>query len=359
MFYLVSERSEDERPRYKRAPLAMAAMVEAEVDDGRRQAVGAHHSATHLLHWALEEVLGDHVKQEGSLVKEDLLRFDFRHFAPLAAEEIVAIEGKVARAVLEDSEISTTLMALPDAVVSGAKAFFDEKYDEDVRVVAMGNGRSRELCGGTHVARTGQVGLLKILKQEAVSSGIRRIYAVCHEAYVRNAEERERRHAELASLLKVSPDNVESRVRKLLEQNSALEKEVEKLEQKLLSGEAGADGGQEIFEAGAIKGAVALLDDGEVGRVRTMADMLRDRIQTGVVMVGASSGGKLMFVIASTQGLPATLHCGKMVGELAALVGGRGGGKPDFGQAGGGDPTKWEAAARQFKQWVETGGSNH
>ncbi len=339
--------------------LAMAAMVEAEVDDGRRQAVGAHHSATHLLHWALEEVLGDHVKQEGSLVKEDLLRFDFRHFAPLAAEEIVAIEGKVARAVLEDSEISTTLMALPDAVVSGAKAFFDEKYDEDVRVVAMGNGRSRELCGGTHVARTGQVGLLKILKQEAVSSGIRRIYAVCHEAYVRNAEERERRHAELASLLKVSPDNVESRVRKLLEQNSALEKEVEKLEQKLLSGEAGADGGQEIFEAGAIKGAVALLDDGEVGRVRTMADMLRDRIQTGVVMVGASSGGKLMFVIASTQGLPATLHCGKMVGELAALVGGRGGGKPDFGQAGGGDPTKWEAAARQFKQWVETGGSNH
>ena len=338
--------------------LAVEARVEAEVDGGRRQAIGAHHSATHLLHWALEAVLGDHVKQEGSLVKEDLLRFDFRHFSPLTADDMVAIEGKVARAVLEDSEVATTLLSLQDAVASGAKAFFDEKYDEDVRVVAMGNGRSKELCGGTHVARTGQIGLLKIVKQEAVSSGIRRIYAVCHEAYVRVAEMREQRFAELSSMLKVAPEGIETRVRKLLEQNLALEKEVEALEQKLLAGEASADGGQEIFEAGGIRAAVALLDDGEVGRVRTMADMLRDRIEKGVVMVGASNGGKLTFVIAGTQGLSGTLHCGKMVGELAALVGGRGGGKPDFGQAGGGDPTKWEDAARRFRELVEMGGSN-
>jgi alanyl-tRNA synthetase len=339
--------------------LVTSAVVEAAVESGRHQGICAHHSATHLLHWALEEVLGDHVKQEGSLVKDDLLRFDFRHFSPLTAENITELESLIAVAVLEDSEVSTSLASLQEAVASGAKAFFDEKYDEDVRVVAMGKERSRELCGGTHVERTGQIGLVKIVKQEAVSSGIRRIYAVCHEAYVRYAEDRERRAAELSSLLKVAPDNVEARVRKLLEQNSALEKTVEKLEQKLLSGEAGADSGQKIFDAGSVKGAIALLEEGEVGRVRTMSDMLRDRIQAGVVMVGVVNGGKLMFVVASTQGLPDSLHCGKMVRELAELVGARGGGKPDFGQAGGGDPAKWEAAAERFEQWVVKGGSNN
>ncbi len=339
--------------------LALAQVVEVAVEAGRRAAICAHHSATHLLHWALEEILGDHVKQEGSLVKDDLLRFDFRHFSPLSAENIAAIERLIARSVLEDSEVTTSLTALQDAVESGAKAFFDEKYDEDVRVVSMGNGRSKELCGGTHVARTGQIGMVKIVKQEAVSSGIRRIYAVCHEAYVRDAEEREQRHAALSSLLKVAPDNVEARVRKLLENSASLEKKIEQLEQKILSGEAGADGGQEIFEAGTIKGAIALLDDGEVSRVRTMADMLRDRIGTGVVMVGVVNDGKLLFVIASTQGLSEALHCGKMVRQLAELVGARGGGKPDFGQAGGGDPSKWEAAAEQFRQWVVKGGSDN
>ncbi len=209
------------------------------------------------------------------------------------------------------------------------------------------------------MTRTGQIGMVKIVKQEAVSSGIRRIYAVCHEAYVRYAEERERRTAALSNLLKVAPDNVEARVRKLMEQSSTLEKTVEKLEQKLLSGEAGADSGQKIFVAGSVKGAIALLDEGEVGRIRTMSDMLRDRIKSGVVMVGVVNGGKLMFVVASTQGLPDSLHCGKMVRELATLVGARGGGKPDFGQAGGGDPAKWEAAAARFEQWVVQGGSNN
>ena len=338
--------------------LAVGAVVDAAVDGARRAGICAHHSATHLLHWALEKVLGDHVKQEGSLVKEDLLRFDFRHFSPLTPEEVREIEARVASAVLENSVVKTETKPLETAVSSGAKAFFDEKYDEDVRVVAMGAGRSSELCGGTHVAFAGQIGMLKIARQEAVSSGIRRIYAVCHEAYVRHAEERDRRQADLVGLLKVGPDDVEAKVRKLLEQNAHLEKEVEKLEQKLLSGAAGAEGGQDIFEAGGVKGAIALLGEGELSRVRTMADMLRERIGVGIVMVGVVNDEKLMFVVASTPGLPAALHCGKMVRELAELVGARGGGKPDFGQAGGGDPAKWEAAAERFKQWVEKGGSN-
>jgi alanyl-tRNA synthetase len=335
--------------------LQTQAEVSVQVDAVKRQGIRAHHSGTHLLHWALHEVLGDHVKQEGSLVKEDLLRFDFRHFSPLTAEEIAQMEGRIASAVLENSVVATRLMGLEAAVASGAKAFFDDKYEDEVRVVAMGDGRSSELCGGTHVTRTGEIGLLKIVKQEAVSSGVRRIYAVCHEAYVAYAQEREARFSDLTRLLKVAPDELENKIRKVLEQNLAQGKELEKLEQQLLAGTAGSDDGQEFFDAGTVKGAVALLGEGEDGRVRTLSDMLRDKIVSGVVMVGAVKEGKLLFVVASTREVPQGLHCGNMVRELAQLAGARGGGKPDFGQAGGGDPQAWGAMVERFKEWVMSG----
>jgi alanyl-tRNA synthetase len=337
----------------RKGRLTVGLPVTAEVDPARRTAIRAHHSGTHLLHWALEAVLGDHVKQEGSLVRDDLLRFDFRHFSPLTAEEIEAIEARIATVVLGNSPVESAEQSLEAAVASGAKAFFDEKYTDDVRVVSMGDGLSRELCGGTHVRSTGDIGLLRITRQEAVSSGVRRIYAVCHEACVRFLEGKERRFAGIVGLLKCAPDDVEVRIRKLQERNALLEKSVEELEEKLLAGAARSDAGQEIFDIHGTSLAIALLGEGEDGRVRALSDKLRDRIGEGIVLVGAPKDGRILFVVARTRNAPAPFHAGQAVRELAGIMGARGGGKPDFGQAGGGDPDAWNQAVARLKELVE------
>jgi alanyl-tRNA synthetase len=345
------------RVRVEEGTLARSAGVLAKVDGTRRAGIAAHHSGTHLLHWALNEVLGSHVKQEGSLVRPDLLRFDFRHFSPLTPEEIAKIEALVAAKVLEDQPVTVELKAVEEAVATGAKAFFGEKYGETVRLVSMAGGDSKELCGGTHVRSAGRIGLLKIVKQEAVSSGIRRVYALCHLAYVANAAQMERRLRDCAAALKAAPEELESRIQRLLERNEALEKEVAGLERKLLAGTSTSSGDRLVIEeAGPLKLALAHLGDTDDAKIRSMSDLLRDKIGTGVVLVGGVKQGKLVFVIARTKGAE-TFHCGKAVGRLAACVQGKGGGKPDFGQAGGGDPALWDDAVGQFKELVRNSGT--
>jgi len=328
--------------------------VNAVVDLERKAGIRAHHSATHLLHQALFEVLGEHVKQEGSVVRDDLLRFDFRHFSPLTLDEIQAIEEKVATRVLENSQVETRVVPVEEAVASGARAFFGEKYGALVRLVSMGNGKSRELCGGTHACRTGDIGTMKIVRQEAVSSGVRRIYAVCHLAAVRHMAERERRTATLAALLKAPSEELEVKTRKLIERASTLEKEVRELEQKLLAAAAApAESGAALEDEHAgFKAAWSFVPDADDAKVRSMSDLLRDRIRSGVVLVGGIKDGKLVLVAARTPGVPEAVHAGRIVGELARLIEGRGGGKPDFGQAGGGVPERWDDAVAMFRDLV-------
>jgi alanyl-tRNA synthetase len=325
--------------------------VDAAVDHSRRSAIRAHHSGTHLLHWALNEVLGSHIKQEGSLVREDLLRFDFRHFSPLTREEIERIEALVAGRVLDDSEVETRQLAMAEAVASGAKAFFDEKYGETVRVVSMGDGVSQELCGGTHVRRTGAIGCLKVTKQEAVSSGVRRIYAVCHMAAVGRMQERERRLEEAAQLLHCATEDVDNRVQKLIDTSNKLEKDLKDVSLKLIKSSS-SDASFKVFGEGDRKGGYALLEGGDDAAVRGMADMLRDKVGSGVVLVGSRNADKLLFVVAGTRDRTGDFHCGKATTELAKLCGGRGGGKPDFGQAGGGNPDQWESVVSWFRELV-------
>ena len=342
------------RVKVENGELALGAKVHASPDAGRRAGISAHHSGTHLLHFALGQVLGEHVKQEGSLVKADLFRFDFRHFSPLTLKELQGIERLVARLVLKDTVVTTETKSLEDAVATGAKAFFDEKYGESVRLVAMADGASIELCGGTHVERTGQVGLLKIIRQEAVSSGVRRIYAVCHEAAFDHVVAREGHLRTMAASLKTSPDEVGDKVARLVDRNSQLEKTVKQLEQKLLAGATEEKGGgYDIEEVGKTKIGYAMVEDADDSKVRTMSDMLRDRIKDGIVLVGGIKQGKLMFVVAKTAGAPQGFHCGNAVRKLAAVVEGRGGGKPDFGQAGGGNPEKWSEAVALLKEVVQ------
>jgi len=329
--------------------------VTARLDPDRKAGIRAHHSATHLLHQALFEVLGEHVKQEGSLVREDLLRFDFRHFAPLTAEEIEAIEERVATHVLANSPVETRSMAAEEAIASGARAFFGEKYGAEVRLVSMGNGASRELCGGTHATRTGDIGLMKIMRQEAVSSGVRRIYAACHKAAVRYIADSERRTARIGALLKSAPDGIEAKTKKLLERSAALEKEVRDLEQKLLAAAAapaGAGASLDEDDHGAFKAAWSFVPDADDAKVRSMSDLLRDRVRTGVVLVGGLKADRLVLVAARTAGVPDSVHAGRIIGELARLTQARGGGKPDFGQAGGGLPERWDDAVKMFRELV-------
>lgn len=334
--------------------LKVGQALEAKVDSARRSGIRAHHSATHLLHWALEKTLGPHVKQEGSIVKNDLLRFDFRHFSPLTAEEIETIEEMIAAKVLENSPVQTRVMGIEEAVATGAKAFFDEKYGAQVRVVSMGNGSSSELCGGTHAYRTGDIGILKILKQEAISSGVRRVYAVCHHAYVAWARERERQNHALAAALRCPADEVQGRVQKTLQRVADLEKEVKELQKKMLQGGTGGAGGNQVESVGAFGFASALLPDAGVDAVRETADMLRDKVGQGVVMVGGIQNGKVLTVIAKTKTAPEAFHCGKAVALLAPVLGLRGGGKPDFAQAGGGDPAAWEAAVALIREHLKS-----
>ncbi|MDP4126108.1 MAG: alanine--tRNA ligase [Bacillota bacterium] len=313
-------------------------LVEAEINNAERQATTRHHSATHLLQASLRSVLGEHVQQAGSLVTPERLRFDFTHFSPMTPDGLRAVEALINEAVLKNMPVEATEMSLQEAKSSGATALFGEKYGEIVRVVRMGT-FSQELCGGTHVKSTGEIGLVKILSEGGIGAGLRRIEAVAGIealAYLRTLDEQV---MEVAQTLKVQPTEVGKRVNGLVAQVKDLEREIGQLQAKL--GKNEAEGLlKRVQEIEGISVIAAQVHVPDMEGLRQMADLLRPKLKTGVIVLGAASEGKVNFVtVVSPTGLSG-LHAGQIIKEVAKITGGSGGGRPDMAQAGGKDPGK-------------------
>ena len=338
--------------------------VQLVVDSESRRATVRNHSGTHLLHAALREVLGAQATQKGSLVGPDRLRFDFTHDSPLREEEIERIEDLANEWIEANVAASTRVMPYPEAVQSGAIAIFEEKYGDDVRVVSFGP-YSVELCGGTHAAATGDIGILKIVSEQGVASGVRRIEALTGIGALRHIRCEERTLKQVASLLKTAPAEVPLRVEKLLEERKAGAREIEQLKQAK-RGEAAGDllsqareidgrGGKDGKDGAKVLGV--RVDGVDAAGMRTLVDDLRTRLGSGVVLVAAEAekGGKVLLAIGVTKDLVASYRAGDLIREVAGIVGGGGGGRPDFAQAGGSDPSKIDAAIECFHQLVAAG----
>lgn len=318
--------------------------VQVEVEAGRRKNIARNHSATHLLHRALKEVLGEHVNQAGSLVEPERLRFDFTHYAALTRDELRKIERLVNEAVMADLPIETFETSLEEAKAMGAIALFGEKYGELVRVVKMGD-FSIELCGGTHLNSTAQVGIFKLLNEGSVGSGIRRVEAVTGEKALRHIESQEEQLASIAGLVKTSPTEAASRVKTLVKEHKDLEREIEALRAKLARYEVESLLNKTI-EVGNIKVLAAQAEARDMDSLRAMVDLLRDKMGSGIIVLGNRFGDKKVNLVAgvSKDLTSRGLHAGKIIKEVASVVGGGGGGRPEMAQAGGKDPSRLQEA---------------
>jgi len=320
--------------------------VVAEVEGDRRTSVRAHHSATHLLHKALRDLLGTHVKQRGSMVAPGRLRFDFSHYAPLSDAELRAVEAHANARVLQNELADVSHSSMDEALQKGALAFFGDKYGEVVRVMKLGD--SVELCGGTHVGHTGDIGLIKIVSESAVSAGVRRLEAVCHLAALEYVQAQVGVLAEAARRLNVPAEQVPERIEKLQESIKLASQEAAGWKHKALTGGAqAADSQEQTF--GTTKAQFRTVAGAEGDSLRKMADEARDKIGSGVVcLLSTVDAGKALLLVAVTKDLTARLQAGALVGALAPLLGGRGGGRPDFAQAGGKAPEDVNAVAQAF-----------
>ncbi len=325
---------------------AVTLHVEAE----RRRRTRANHSATHLLHWALKQVLGEHVKQAGSVVHPDYLRFDYSHFQPPEYEKLAEVERLVNREVQRNADARTDELPIEEARKSGAVALFGEKYGDVVRVVQMGP-ESRELCGGTHVARTGDVGFFKIQSEGSIASGVRRIVALTGDAAVALVQEEEAQMRRAAELLKASPKELVQRV-------ESASKRIKELEQTLAAERrrgATASSKDLLADVREVKGVKVLAtraEAAEPGAMRELADKLRDKLGSGVVALGGEKEGKALLLVAVTKDLIGKYRAGDLVRELAKEVGGSGGGKPDMAQAGGPEPEKLGRALERLYELI-------
>ena len=324
--------------------------VNARVDHARRAAIALNHSATHLLHAALREILGDHVQQKGSLVDAGRLRFDFSHYEPISRDELNRIERRVNAEIRANNPVETRIMTLDDAKAAGAMALFGEKYDEEVRVLSMGE-FSTELCGGTHVNATGDIGLLKITTETGIASGVRRIEAVTGEAAVAWIQQDEERINHLGSLLNCARDELEDKVVKTLEQGRKLEKELQHLKGKLASA-AGSDLAGQAVEVGAAKVLAARLEGVEPKALREMLDQLKNKLGSAIILLATVNGDKVNLIAGVTKDLTGQCRAGDLVKLAAEKVGGKGGGRPDMAQAGGSDPSGLDAAMALVEPWV-------
>jgi alanyl-tRNA synthetase len=327
--------------------------VVAEVDHARRTNIRAHHSATHLLHEAMRRLLGTHVQQKGSLNAPDRLRFDISHTKPVTAEELAAAESVVNARIRENSEVTTRLMTPEAAVAEGAMALFGEKYGDEVRVVAMGEGDaakpawSIELCGGTHVRRTGDIGLFRIVGESAVSAGIRRIEAVTGSAAEAVMAANDRRLLEVAGALRASPAEVPERVAALIEDRKRLERMVSELQKKLATGGSAS----EIEEIGGIRLAIRNLGDVPARELKGLAEAIGKQIESGVVALVSTAEGKASVVVGVSPDLTSRFNAVDLVRAASAAVGGKGGGgRPDMAQAGGPDGDKADAALSAVRE---------
>jgi len=325
--------------------------LEAQVDGARRQATALNHSATHLLHAALRKVLGTHVQQKGSLVAPDRLRFDFAHSQPVTGEELTEIERLVNAQVRANTASETRVMDYEGAVAAGAIALFGEKYDKDVRVLRMGD-FSMELCGGTHVQRAGEIGLFKIVSESGVASGVRRIEALTGEGALQHVEQNEALLKELAGLVRGSREELKDKVREQLERAKQLEREVRSLKDRLTSG-AGVDLAAGAVDVQGVKVVATRVDGADAGALRAAVDQLKERLKSAVVVLASvENPEKVLLVAGVTADQTARIKAGELAGAVAAQVGGRGGGRPDFAQAGGSKPEALDAALGSVEGFV-------
>jgi alanyl-tRNA synthetase len=315
----------------------------ANVDAERRAAIVLNHSATHLLHAALRKVLGAHVQQKGSLVAPDRLRFDFSHFEPVSAAQLLAIETLVNEEVRRNSAADIRILPYDEAIAAGALAFFGDKYGDRVRVLKLGE-LSTELCGGTHVARSGDIGLFKITAEMGIASGVRRIEAVTGRGALEWVNTGEAALKSIAAVLKGSREDVEAKVTQLAERARLLEREVQSLKTKLATGGAGRDLTAEAREVNGIKVLVARLDGTDAEALKVAADRCKDKLGSGVVVLGGVEDDKVRLVAGVTKDLTGKLKAGQLIQLVATRVGGSGGGRPDFAQGGGTLPEKLDEA---------------
>jgi alanyl-tRNA synthetase len=317
----------------------------------RRRATVLNHSGTHLLHAALRAVLGDHVQQKGSLVDPDRLRFDFAHYEPVTPEQLRQIEDMVNAEIRANAEAVTRVMSIDDAMQSGAMALFGEKYDDEVRVLSLGE-FSVELCGGTHVRHTGDIGLLKIVAESGIAAGVRRIEAVTGEAAMAWVNRNESRLQRVAELVKGSRDDVDEKVAQVLEKNRALEKELQQLKGRLASSQ-GSDLASQAVDVEGIKVLAAKMEGADVKTLRETLDQLKNKLGSAAVVLAAVDGDKISLVAGVTKDRTAQIKAGELVNAVASQVGGKGGGRPDMAQAGGSQPENLDTALQSVTGWVE------
>jgi alanyl-tRNA synthetase len=323
--------------------------VSAQVDLHKRGRTIRNHSATHLMHKALREVLGSHVAQKGSLVDPDKTRFDFSHNAPLTAEQIAEVEAKVNKEILENHATKAQHMSFDDAVKHGAMALFGEKYGDEVRVLDIGT--SKELCGGVHVQRTGDIGLFKIIGEGGVAAGIRRVEAVTGEGALALVQGMARKLNEAAAALKSNPDELTAKIGAVQDQVKSLEKELAALKSKLAAGQGDELAGQAVDVKG-IKVLAATLEGADVTALRETMDKLKDKLKTAAIVLASVNDGKVSLIAGVTADSVGKVKAGELVNFVAQQVGGKGGGRPDMAQAGGTDPSGLAGALAGVAAWV-------
>ncbi len=326
----------------------------AEVDPGLRQRTRLNHSATHLLHAALRRVLGDHVQQKGSLVDSERLRFDFSHPEAVSAEQLKTIETLVNDQVRANTPVTTRLMSMDDAVAAGAMALFGEKYGDEVRVLSMGQDDfSVELCGGTHVDRTGDIGLLRIVSEGGVAAGVRRVEGVTGSGALSLIDEREERLAGICDAVKGTAENVAEKVAALRSENRELEKEITRLKQKIATG-AGGDLTADAVEVNGVRVLAANVDGADAKSLRDTMDQCKNKLGSAVILLSAVNDDKIALAAGVTKDLTDRVKAGDLMKEFAARLGGKGGGRPDMAQGGGSDVKALPEVLKAVPEWVST-----
>jgi alanyl-tRNA synthetase len=334
--------------KVEKGSLKVGDVIEARVDVEKRDATRRNHTATHLMHAALREVLGTHVKQAGSVVAPNYLRFDFTHYQPLTESEIEEIENLVNYHILRNEKVETNVMAIEEAMRSGAMALFGEKYGEKVRVLSINGDEgifSKELCGGTHVRATGDIGSFKITSDESIASGTRRIRAITGADAFRRFQESENLVTSLADNLKTSRAELPAMIARLQDELKKARREIDDLKIKIATGAVGSSSnGNEAREISGVQVLVREAEGLDANTMRQLSDTLLARIKSGVVVVGRASDGKVSLIVRSSDDVKGRVPAGQVIKELAPIVGGRGGGKPDMAEGGGSQPEKLKEA---------------
>ncbi|HOP41271.1 MAG TPA: DHHA1 domain-containing protein, partial [Geobacteraceae bacterium] len=338
------------RARVREGVIRVGDAADLKVAGETRTATARNHTATHLLHAALRQVLGDHVKQSGSLVDNERLRFDFTHFSAMTQEELERVEDLVNTYIMGNTDVSAREMAMDKAMEMGATALFDEKYGDTVRVVRVGE-ISCELCGGTHVRASGDIGLFKIISESGIAAGVRRIEALTGMAALRHARRLEEDQKKIATLIKGEGGDTVERIHRILARQKELQREIETLQGRL-NASASADLMAGVREIGGIKALAVKVSMDDPKGLRELADTLKDRIGSGVIAIGTERDGKATLLVAVTKDLTGRFKAGDLIKKMAPIVGGNGGGKPEMAQAGGSRPDKLDEALEKLYELV-------